>query len=131
MIDPKFKDVQTGDWVFTTHDGWMRVSAAVVKADYTVKAGPHSYNRDGYCIDTHHCPTAWTYNPFAKNDKPPCEFKVGEVIAIRDDSDDAWNYRKFVSMDIMKHHTYKTPHARWKYARGLTPQERGENEKNI
>ena len=75
------QNVKTGDWIFTIMNGWIKAKiTASVGCWPVLTAYKHSYLRDGRFHSEALYPSAWTYNPFDANDKPPCEFREGEVV---------------------------------------------------
>ncbi len=119
------RDVEIGDWIFTIATGWSKVYN---ETDGLIFTSSITYKRDGRRSESDVCPSAWDYNPFNNNDRPPCEFEVGEVIAVRDRAEgDAWRYDKFLSVRN-EEYVYSCDKKNWKYAKKLTPEEDDKDE---
>jgi len=122
-------EMKVGDDVFTIQGRWE-----IVKENYPETIETENGNHffiNGCRARNDAMPSAWAYNPFDKDDKPPIRFKKGEVIAV-------WIlggqelFRKFVKYEhniiYCEHPENKTLSIQWTYARKLTPAERGEYE---
>jgi hypothetical protein len=117
------RDTRVGQKIFTIRDGWTKVTNIYPERVYSIRVESCSlYTLEGKYSESDLHPSAWTYNPFDPEDKPPCEFKVGEVIAVSANKK-CWWYATFIGMDG---ELYMTTYRADKYARKLTSEERGE-----
>ena len=123
MKHKELSELKVGDWCWTIKNGWTRLVEPHNKGG-GFSCGDRCYYEDGsYCAGDKN-PSLYTYNPFDENDKPPCEFKKGEIIMVKDYGGDVFKPMKFYSFD--GEHYIGWNRAKWDMARKLTPKERGE-----
>jgi len=128
------QDSKAGDWVYHIFTGWeiikeRRKKSILIKTTF--------YNLDGRPFANSANPAIYIHNPFNPEEQPPfeSEFKEGEVVAVRDSENFPWTYRLFFSQTSPKSVGCKAELSTegsvcsWKYARKLTPAERGEGQK--
>lgn len=135
LIDPKFKDVKVGDWIFTIQEGWTKTVSRDLHVsdfyDYTIRNTYSAFTLEGRFNKHDLYPSAWTYDPF-NDTQPPYDFKEGEVIAVRDIKEYPWVFRIFIKQKCGLFHCYNRTSKNeqnthnWIYARKFTQEERGE-----
>ena len=76
------RDVKTGDWIFTIRNGYER-TVSTTSVIWPIATTKDSYARDGKVYTGNAYPSAWRYNPFDPDDKPPVEFMEGEIVMVR------------------------------------------------
>lgn len=117
--------VKVGDYICTAAHGWERVVDAHEISNYPINTEISSYTIDDKLYIVDKFPTASVEMPEELGFGPkPCEFKKGEVIAIRDHSQEDWEYDKFIQ--LCYDGSYETEQYISRYARKLTSEERGE-----
>jgi len=126
MIDPKFKDVKVGDWVFHKNFGWRKLdNISGMYSEYPLIVSGNSYNMDGKISKSDKYPTLLLHNPFDPHDKPPCEFKEGEVVMVKNRESGVWSLDIFRRYDYKLERPYVTLYNRYFFARKLNSVERG------
>ena len=123
MKHKKLSELKVGDWCWSIQNCWARFSEPTDEDSFYLCGGYHYYEDGSYYADDKN-PSLYTYNPFDKNDKPPCEFKKGEIIMVKDYGGDVFKPMKFYSFD--GEHYIGWNRAKWDMARKLTHEERGE-----
>lgn len=123
------ENVTGGDWIFTIKHSWTKVAQIDEMTDYPIKdSNGKKYTFEGKYYSTDVLPSAWTYNPFDLTDQPPVEFKPGEVIMVRDVKNDSWIPAIFsANFSALNYPIQTAIGTSWRYARKLTPTERGES----
>jgi len=123
MKHKELKELKVGDWIYHITKGWRRITYVCESSDYPINTGLCDYDLDGFLHENDINPTIYTYNPFDPDDQPPVEFKKGEVIMVRDVSEENWTLVKlFSTKGGMLMDTYGNT---WKHARKLTDEEKG------
>jgi len=118
------KDVKVGDWIFSIIAGWEKVIEIISTYEFPVRTEKCSFTPGGFSGLKHKHPSAWPYNPFDLKEKPPCEFKKGEVIMVADRIRTPDTSCIFAEV---KGGLYRdVDGVGWKYARKLTAKEKGE-----
>lgn len=113
---------KAGDWIWTIFSGWCTVLTANYNETYPVATSICEFTWDGLYEEDNLYPSAWTYNPFDPNDKPPCEFKEGEVVMVSNNAV-IWDSVEFSNSDGKRFFDNRA-HP-WKFCRKLNSTERG------
>ena len=121
------ENVEVGQSIWTIQNGWDRVKGSVLEDDYSII----TEKGELYCLDgklkkddVH--PSAFICNPFDINDKPPIEFKEGEIIMVSD-MVTKWKPAVFNKAcgERFKVKTFSGCIESWPFARKLTDKEKG------
>ena len=80
------KEFKEGQWAWSIKGGWERITKVESgKPGYSVSVAEEYYTAEGRLKAADCAPSLFHMNPFDLSDKPPCEFKEGEIVMMSDD----------------------------------------------
>ena len=101
------KDVQVGDWVFTVHAGWTKVTK-IRDGAYPIHTKYATYSVEGKYRHGDTYPSAWTYDPLNGTEHPISwkDIEVGTLVKVRNYTTRVWALGKIIVYDADKELPY-------------------------